>query len=385
MNAAALFRSTFGKEPAQRARSPGRVNLVGGHVDYLGGPVLPIAIDRTIEVAGSPTDADQGECTVVSKVDGELRRGRFDLRRTEPLDESESAEAAWLNYVLGVVAGYRERGIEVPAFDLAIDADLPSGAGLSSSAALETAVALFVEQLTGTRLEVLERAQLCQRAEHRFAGVPCGLLDQLAVGAARAGQALRIDCRDLQLDWVPLPEDLVVVVANTGVKHALGDSEYKKRRETCERACRELGLGSLRELEEAPSTLDPVAFKRVRHAVTEMARVDAFCAALRDGELERLPQLLRASHNSLRDDYEVSCPELDLLVDAAYSFAAENPEFGAQFFGARMTGGGFGGCTINLLRSDAVGPLAARLEHRFEAATGSALNWFQTVAVDAAG
>jgi len=384
-----LFHQTFGSTPTIRARAPGRVNLIGGHVDYLGGPVLPIAINRFVEVSGAPKEQGEGvsaSCEVGSKFGGELLRGSFDPVRPE---REAAPTSSWLNYVIGVVAGYVERGIEVPPFELAIEASLPVGAGLSSSAALETAVAHFVEQLTGERLEVVERAKLCRRAEHVFAGVPCGLLDQLAVGASRADQALWIDCRDLSLEWIPFPPELVVMVANTGVKHKLGDSEYKKRVDTCARACAELGLASLRDLSVAEleqratavpfAGLDELAFRRVRHAVTEMARVEAFADVLQKEQgklpgLAALRPILHASHMSLRDDYEVSCRELDLLVDAANRFPGDG------FFGVRMTGGGFGGCTINLLRADVVEPFAAHLD----AAFGGGLNWFQTSACDGA-
>ena len=220
---AARFATQFATVPAVWVRAPGRVNLIGEHVDYVGGLVLPVAIDRAIHAVAAPNGSDR--LRLVSEAPG-IAPVEVPLAALTPRTGSEH----WLNYILGVLAQYRERGWEVRGFDALFSGDLPLGAGLSSSAALETATALLLEGLSARTLDPLERARLCQLAEHRHAGVPCGLMDQLAVGAGRAGHALLIDCRELRVIPVPLPADWSLVVADTGVKHALADGEYRRRR-----------------------------------------------------------------------------------------------------------------------------------------------------------
>jgi galactokinase len=296
----------------------------------------------------------------------------------------DSKEERWLNYLLGVIAGYRAAGVEVPGFRAVIHADLPAGAGLSASAALETATALVIEALTGHARSVPDRARLCQRAEHDYAGVPCGIMDQLAVGAGKAGHALLVDCRDLTTRPVPLPDDLVLLVTDTGVKHALGDGEYRTRREQCERALSLLGATSFRDLEirqieAGRDRLGEALVRRASHAVTEIARVHSFASALESGDLPALGRLLREGHESLRDDYEVSCAELDCLVEAGYAFGADRGHVGT-----RMTGGGFGGSTISLVRRDDADALRDHLETAFAARFGRKPDAFITSAVDGA-
>jgi galactokinase len=340
---AARFTRRFGTVPTVRVRAPGRVNLIGEHVDYVGGLVLPVAIDRAIHAAAAPNGGNR--LRLVSEAPG--------IEPVEvPLDAlaRRTGPDQWLNYVLGVLVQYRERGWTVPGFDALFSGDLPLGAGLSSSAALETATALLLEGLCGQGLDPIERARLCQQAEHRHAGVPCGLMDQLAVGAARAGQALLIDCRELRLTPVPLPADWSIVVADSRVKHALADGEYRRRREDCEEAARLLGVPSLRDatpelVANRAGALGERIARRARHAVSEIARVPAFVAAAAAGDATAAGALLRASHLSLRDDFGVSCPELDALAEAAWNAGAAH-----GVIGARMTGGGFGGATVNLFR-----------------------------------
>jgi len=360
-------------------RAPGRINLIGEHVDYLGGCVMPIAIDRHITLLAAPTDSRRGEVQAAGFESGDPVA--FDL---DDLPGRSGGDRVWLNYVLGVIQGYRHAGVAVPGFRASLSTDLPTGAGLSSSAALETAVALMVESLTGVSQDVVDRALICQRAEHEWAGVPCGIMDQLAVGAGRAGMALHLDCRDLAFDYCPLPRDVAVVTADTGVKHALGDGEYRERRESCEAALERLGTNSLREttmdeVEAAEERLGPVLYRRARHAVSEMARVERFAEALRGGEVDALGSLMLESHRSMRDDYEISCAELDCLVDAACAFG---PERG--LIGSRMTGGGFGGSTVSLVQADAAEILREHLENSYREMFGRAPDCFITSAVDGA-
>jgi len=369
------FETIFGQPPAAVIQSPGRINLIGEHVDYLDGLVMPVAIDRHVHMAVSP--GKNQTCRVWSELSG-----------GEPveisMDKLEPRSDSWLNYIIGVLALLRDRGTRIPTFDAAITADLPTGAGLSSSAALETATALSVETLTGEEMNPIKRAKLCQQAEHDFAGVPCGIMDQLAAGAGRAGHALQIDCRDLQIQLVPIPDDMAILVTDTQVKHSLGDGEYRKRSEDCEKALDILGVDSLRDadlslVESGRDRLGDQLFRRARHAVTEMERVRQFTRALESSDAATIGQLMLASHESLRNDFDVSCDELDVLVEAAYDFG---PERG--LFGSRMTGGGFGGSTISLVRKDAAGELKQHLQSAFLKHFKHEVNPFITQAVDGA-
>lgn len=374
-----VFHERFGKAPSVVAVSPGRVNLIGEHIDYLGGCVMPIAIDRHLTVEAAPTEDGSFEILPIRAGFGAPVRITGD-----DLTKREAAGERWLNYLIGVIAVYRGTGVDVPGFRAVIYSDLPTGAGLSSSAALETAVALVIESLSGVARDVVDRAILCQRAEHEYAGVPCGIMDQLAVGAGKAGHVLHLDCRDLSMRHCPVPDGLVVLTADTGVKHALGDGEYRKRREDCDAAMAILGTDSLRgvSLERVNACEDSLGdrlFRRARHAVTEMARVESFAAALEKGDLPTLGRSMRASHDSLRDDFDVSCPELDHLVDAAFAFGT-----GRGLVGSRMTGGGFGGSTVSLVRRESAGELKVFLEGAFREKFGRELNCFITSAVDGA-
>jgi galactokinase len=373
------FARQFGCDPEVTTVAPGRINLIGEHVDYLGGEVMPIAIDRKLVIHAAPVSGDI--CEIFPVGFGHTSPTEISL---EDLHRREAREEVWLNYIIGVLSVYRDAGVELPAFRATIQSDLPAGAGLSSSAALETAVALVVEALTGIEQDPVDRALLCQRAEHEFAGVPCGIMDQLAVGAGRKDHVMRLDCGDLTRSYVPIPEDLSILTADTGVKHALGDGEYRKRRMDCEEALSILGIDSFRnatpgQIDEAEGKLGDRLFRRARHAVTEMERVERFSKALVENDLETLGESMRQSHDSLRDDYEVSCEELDALVDAAYR---ADPAFG--LIGSRMTGGGFGGSTVSLVDSCSASDWKRYLEKFYRKKFGRELNCFITTAVDGA-
>lgn len=374
------FEACFHKAPSVRVQSPGRINLIGEHVDYLGGCVMPIAIDRHLTIQAGLSQDERFHIFPVG------------LGLTEPVSfELEDCQVgskpvhSWLDYVYGVIAGYRAVGVQVPAFQAVISSNLPTGAGLSSSAALETAIALVIEALTGVEQDVVDRALICQKAEHDFAGVPCGIMDQLAVGAGKAGHALLLDCSDHSYSNLPLPEGISILTADTGVKHALGDGEYRKRRESCESAMKILKIDSLcglslADLEAGKEALGDLLFRRVLHAVTEMARVQDFASALKGGDVSSLGRLMRESHESLRHDFEVSCDELDGLVDAAYGFGADR-----GLVGSRMTGGGFGGSTVSLVAAESADNLKSHLEKFYREKFARELNCFVTSAVDGAG
>ncbi|HUR77881.1 MAG TPA: galactokinase [Acidimicrobiales bacterium] len=312
-----------------RARAPGRVNLIGDHTDYTGGLVLPMAIDLSTVVTGT-----RGGDQVVLSSDHE------DAPVVIALDISDPAqvEPAWGRYAAGVIAQMR------PSVGLRghVSSDVPVGAGLSSSAALEVALALALG-FEGTPLDL---ATLCQRAEQRATGVPCGIMDQLASAAGVAGHALRIDCTTLQVTPVPLPADVEVVVVHSGQARRLAGSEYATRRSQCEAA--EAVIGPLRQAtpSDAEGLRDPVLRKRARHVVTENARVDLFVAALSAGRADDAGQLMLASHASLRADFEVSTDVLDSLVDDLRKTPG--------VFGARLTGAGFGGCVVALAEPGAI-------------------------------
>lgn len=358
---AELFAKCFGHAPRWIVAAPGRVNLIGEHTDYNEGFVLPMAIERYMVIAGDRNTARQA--TLHSNTNGET--ARFGMR--PPLARGEPA---WSNYVRGVVAGFQQRGARVSGFDAVIESTLPYGGGLASSAALEVAAATLLELLTGQALEPLEKALLCQRAEHEFAGVPCGIMDQFTSILAQENHALLLDCRSHTTLPVRMTNPAVtVLIINTDVRHKLAESEYAKRRAQCEAAARALQVPALRDanlkmLKAAQKHLDPVVFRRARHVITENERTLQTARALQAGHWPSVGELMYASHDSLRDDYQVSCPELDLIVEIARSM----PEADGML-GCRMTGAGFGGCAVSLVKTDAVKPITRKIEAAYEKKT----------------
>lgn len=382
-HAARAFASRLGVPPCWAAAAPGRVNLIGEHTDYNDGHVLPIAIERWCVVVAGPAEGDHSTFTATAE-DGPVV---IDLR--SPV---ERGEPGWGNYVRGALRLFQDRGHALPNFNAVITASVPVGSGLSSSAALCVSVATVLEQITGDLLEPHDKARLCQRIEHEFAGVPCGIMDQTASIMARAGCALHLDCRDGAIEHVPMPpgDEAILLVIDTGVRHDLATNEYGLRRRQCEQAVASIAaltdrhIASLRDVEQATldacaARLDQLLRMRARHIVTENDRVLNAVAALRAGELTAFGELMYTSHDSLRDDYEVSCGELDCIVDAARAIGRDG-----GVFGARMTGGGFGGCAIALCDPRMVGETAARIEREFTARFGSAPSLFATAAASGA-
>jgi galactokinase len=349
---AAAFTTATGRAPEGIWSAPGRVNLIGEHTDYNDGYVLPFALAaRTAAAAARRTD------------------GRFTVRSLQWPGSGAEVELAELRpgslagpaaYVAGVAWALRAAGHPVEGMDIVVDGAVPVGAGLSSSAALECASALAVAELSRIRLPLADLARLAQRAENEFVGVPCGIMDQMASMVARAGHALFLDTRTGLVEHVPfdvLADGLVLLVIDTHARHDLAESGYADRFASCAEAARLLGVTALRDVPEAglPDALArlaafPVLVRRVRHVVTENARVLATAELLRAGRLTAIGPILTASHESLRDDFEVSVPELDTAVSAA---------LGAGALGARMTGGGFGGSAIALAPADAAAAVAA--------------------------
>jgi galactokinase len=348
-------------------RAPGRVNLIGDHTDYYEGFVLPLAVDRDCVIAARRRD--DRRVTVRSV---ELRAdGPVDVA-ADGSDAPGRVEPPWGRYVAGVVRALADAGRPPVGVDAAVSSTVPVGSGLSSSAALEVAVALALADAGELTLHATELARACQRAEHLATGIPSGVMDQLAALLGRAGHALLIDCRTLGAEPIAVPDALAVLVVHSGLPRTLAGSAYADRRAAGERVATRLGLATLRE-----ATLDDVrGDPGARHVVTENQRVLEFADALRAGDTAGLGPLLLASHASLRDDYEVSTPELDLAVDLLVEHGA---------LGARLTGAGFGGCVVALVTRAQVGDVARKTRARYRAETGLEADAFEVRPVDGAG
>jgi galactokinase len=356
------FQERYGREP-RLFRAPGRVNLIGEHTDYNGGFVLPLAIDCEAVVAAAPREDRRVEVYSLNRDEA----ASFDLD-----NPGERRRGLWLDYVEGVARALESRGVKLRGAELLILSDVPVGAGLSSSAALEVAAGLALSEVSGQRVDPVQLALAGQQAEHTYVGTMCGIMDQFVAALGQEGHALLIDCRALAATPVPLDTTSVaVVITDTGVKHDLSTSAYNERREECEQGVRLLGQYldgvvqlrdvSVADFERYAERLPEVVRRRCRHVVTEDARTLEAADALRRGRLEDLGRLMRSSHESLRDDYEVSCAELDFLAETAWSLAC--------VVGSRMTGGGFGGSTVSLVRRDALEDfrreITAKYEERF--------------------
>lgn len=357
------FSQRFGREPAWVAAAPGRVNLIGDHVDYNGGFVLPFAIEKYSIVAGAPNDSSATNSTVFSQQMGEAFE--FDVNSA-----LAPAQSGWREYVKGVVFGFRSLGIEIAPMQILIDSRVPTGSGLSSSAALEVSIATMLESACGQRLEKQQKALLCQKAENDFANVPCGLMDQFISVFGMKDHVLLLDCGDLSFRQIPFEQsEVALLVVNSNASHSLGDSQYSVRRQRCQSACKALGVQCLsnlnvNQLQESREDLNPLEFRRARHVVSENERTLAFADHLKNKEWTLAGQLMYQSHNSLRDDYEVSCQELDLLVQLANEVGLKG-----GVYGSRMTGGGFGGSTVSLVKSDFVDEISRIIVGRFNSNT----------------
>lgn len=356
----ALFRRTYGASPTLVARAPGRVNLIGEHTDYSDGFVLPCAISKQTMVAVRPR-GDRTVNVVAGDLDGATTSFALD-------DIQPDAVAGWSNYVRGMASLLQAEGLDLPGVDMAILGDMPQGAGLSSSAALENASGLAFAALAGhPGFERSRLARLGQRTEHEFAGCKCGIMDQLVSARAEEGAALFIDCRSLETQAVSIADDVAILIVHSGISRGLVDGEYNARRGQCEAAAAHYGVKALRDLETLPpqGSLDVVAWRRARHVVSENARVIAAVDALRGGDLQKLSQLMAQSHASMRDDFEITLPAIDRLVGILADAIGEHG-------GSRMTGGGFGGAVVAVLAKE-----------RLDAAIEAARSRYQTPAGDA--
>jgi galactokinase len=358
-------------------RAPGRVNLIGEHTDYNDGFVLPAAIEFYCWAAAAPRR--DGRLIIYSENFNETVEAALDS--LSPLEKKH-----WANYPLGVAWALRQAGKPLTGANIYIAGDVPLGAGLSSSAAVEVAIGFALLGQSGLAVDRSELPQLCQKAENEFVGARVGIMDQFISCFGRASHALLLDCRSLQHEFVTIPADLQLVICNTMVKHELASSEYNARRAECEEGVRILRKAfpeiralrdvTLSQLDERRRNLSPTIFARCQHVVTENARVKNVVEAFRREDRQALGQLMRDSHRSLRDDYEVSCKELDLMVE----IAAAQP----GLIGARMTGGGFGGCTINLVECAAVSDFRRNVAAAYFSKTGLTPEIFVSPASDGA-
>lgn len=371
-----IYESEFGTTPRVFA-APGRVNIIGEHTDYNGGFVLPAAIDKAAYLAVGPADNGLGRWISVD----------FKDEVTVDFQHPAKQEKQWPNYLLGVLDQFLLAGKQPVAFNLVLAADIPVGAGLSSSAALESVMATAINNLEGYGFDTLTLALMAQRAEHEYIGLKCGIMDMFASIHGKKDHVLRIDCRSLEHTYFPLElGDYRIVLLDTGVKHELASSEYNVRRQQCEQGVEALQvfyphIKQLRDvttemLEKHRTDLDPVVYRRCYYVVEENQRVDQVCKLLQIGSLDAAGQLLYASHNGLQYDYEVSCRELDLLVKLVRDET--------HVLGARMMGGGFGGCTINIVHKDAIGALVKKIGPVYTENTGHVLHVHEVVTGDGA-
>lgn len=357
------FLDIFDTEP-QLFKAPGRINIIGEHTDYNKGLVLPAAIDKYAYLG------------VSQRKDKDIRIfsvNYYDLYRTgeRPLERSGKG---WPDYILGVLSQFERIGIEVPGLNIVFGGDVPQGAGMSSSAALESVTVVALNTLLKLNLPKLQLAQMAQAAEQRFVGVNCGLMDQFASIFGKHDYLIRLDCRSLEYEYIPFfAEGYSLLLLDTGVKHALADSAYNERRAACERGLKRVQaiypeIQSLRDvdlsiLEEVLESADPEAFRKCRYVLKENQRVEQVCQYLSDGDVQGLGRSLNQSHQGLKEEYDVSCQELDILVDAALGQEG--------VLGARMMGGGFGGCTLNLIKTAYVHSAVEHIGKTYYESTGN--------------
>lgn len=356
------FKEHFNANPTLLVRAPGRINLIGEHTDYNNGFVLPAAIDKAIYFAISPRN-DQ-KCIIYA----------YDLDDSYEfsLDNLQKSEKGWANFLLGVLAEIVSEGKQInTGFNLVFGGDVPLGAGLSSSAAVESGIGFALNELYNLDLSKLDLALIAQQAEHKYAGVNCGIMDMFASIHGKENAVIKLDCQDLSFEYFPFDfPDYTLVLCNTGVKHNLGDSEYNQRRAECEEGIRTLQsafpqIDSLRDvtmqmLSSQADKLSSIVYNRCKYVVEEIERVTIACKALENGDLRGFGQKMYETHEGLSKEYEVSCPELDFLVEQSQDFET--------VVGARMMGGGFGGCTINLIKTDAVDEFIEKMSFAYHQA-----------------
>ncbi len=355
-----VFHKHFGNAPSHLIQAPGRVNLIGEHTDYNDGFVLPCAINYQTVVAAQKRDDDTVRVIVV---DYDEAGDEFTIA-----DNIPTSDKLWSNYIRGVVQFLRQRGYQFAGADLVISGNVPQGAGLSSSAALEVVIGQTFKTLYHLTISQADIALNGQQAENDYVGCNCGIMDQLISAKGEAGNALLIDCRDLSTQAIAMPDNLAVMIINSNKKRGLVDSEYNTRRQQCESAAVQLGVKALRDaslsdLEQSSIAPESDTYKRARHVISENARTLAMAEALKSGDIAQISQLMRASHQSMRYDFEITVSEIDFLV------ATIDKALGAHG-GVRMTGGGFGGCVVALVPHDRVEAIRQLIADTYQAETG---------------
>lgn len=365
-----LFIDQFQVSPDVIVRSPGRVNIIGEHADYNNGFVLPAAIDKAAYIALSLREDDEIHLTAV-----DLKENfSTTIHHLKPI-----GDVSWPNYILGGAAQFIKKKISLKGFNLLLTSNVPIGAGLSSSAAVECATVFALNHLLKTGFSRIEMVNMAQKAEHEYAGVMCGIMDQFASMMGKASQVIKLDCRSLEYQYVPFTLDgIKILLLNTNVKHSLASSEYNTRREECEKAIKLIkphhpSVESLRDvtmemLDQYVLPADELVYRRSRFVIDEMERLNDACNYLEQNDIASLGECMFETHEGLSKQYEVSCKELDFLVD----YVKDNPEV----LGARMMGGGFGGCTINLVQEDAIARLVSEIKPAYEAAMNLPLDFY---------
>ena len=368
-----VFIDNFQHEP-MIVRSPGRVNLIGEHTDYNGGFVLPAATDKAAYLAISPSNLETGKWVSIDMKE----TIEVDFKLIKPLQNH-----TWANYILGVIQQFENRGMKVKPFNCVMAGDIPIGSGMSSSAALESAVGFAINEMNGFGIDKKTLAKLVQQAENEFIGVKCGIMDMFASIHGKENNVMRLNCETLDFEYFPLNlGDYKIVLFDTGVKHNLVESEYNLRRLQCEEGLAffrkhfddtipNLSQVPLAWLQASRSQLNPKVYHRCQYVIEENQRILSACEDLQAGRLKDFGIKMTATHEGLRNLYEVSCPELDFLVDSVWHEKS--------VLGSRMMGGGFGGCTINLIKSDAIDKLYGRLSISYEQKTGIKLKMYSVV------
>lgn len=375
-NVTQSFTSVFGYQPSLQVRAPGRVNLIGEHTDYNDGFVLPCAIDYETVVGIS---LREDTLVRVIAVDYDNAQDEFDIsKKIEFVDNK-----LWANYVRGVVKFLLTRGYSLRGADIAISGNVPQGAGLSSSAALEVVIGQAFKELLGLDISQADIALNGQQAENEFVGCNCGIMDQLISAEGKAEHALLIDCRSLETSAVSMPKNMTVVIINSNKQRGLVDSEYNTRRKQCEEAARILGVKALRdisydEFRKKEHLLDPIVALRAKHVITENERTLAAADALRQSDIKTLAQLMAGSHESMRDNFEITVPEIDTLVDIVKTVVGDDG-------GVRMTGGGFGGCVVALVPPKLVDGVVRAIDAQYQNKTDLKADIYICHAKDGAG
>ncbi|WP_122053161.1 galactokinase [Vibrio sp. Evd11] len=375
-NVKASFEQALGYRATHIVQAPGRVNLIGEHTDYNDGFVLPCAINYQTVVAAAKRDDN---IVRVVSVDYDNAVDEFDLTQEITFQQDKM----WANYIRGVVKCLMSRGFEFKGADISVTGNVPQGAGLSSSAALEVVIGQTFKVLYNLEISQAEVALNGQQAENEFVGCNCGIMDQMISAEGRANHAMLLDCRSLETQAVSMPEDMAVVIINSNKKRGLVDSEYNTRREQCEEAARIFGVPALRDVtieqfKAKESELDEMVAKRARHVITENDRTVEAAQALRTHDMKRMGELMAESHASMRDDFEITVKEVDTLVDMVKDVIGDQG-------GVRMTGGGFGGCIVALVPPALVDEIKTTVEQKYQAATGLKESIYVCQAKDGAG